>query len=105
MRHMSLDEKRNLKISWSPLPNQKLESFKGKGVKAELTGLEPGQLYSLRLTVPNEGSTERREVGGIEVKTPPEEPLVKVTLLRGFLLALVALIALVLWQRRRMSRA
>lgn len=103
-RFLSLDAENELKIDWSPVPQQTVQAFDKKGVRAELTGLEPDQLYVLRLTVEQPGSPERIEVGGIEVTTPSKPPLVQVTLLRGLLLLLAVCIALALWRRHRMAR-
>ncbi len=103
MQHLSLGPKKELKIDWLPVPQQKVEGIEKKGVRAELTGLRPGQLYTLRLTTSQPGTTERTEVGGIEVTTPPSAPLVEVTLLKGLLLLLAIFVGFAVWQRRRRS--
>ena len=105
MRKMSLGPDRELKIDWTPVPGQKVERYQGRGVRAELTGLDPGQLYVLRLTVAQAGSQERLEVGGIEVATPAKPPLVKVTPLRGLFVLLFVVVGVTIWLKRRASRA
>ncbi len=104
MRQLATDAGGNLQVTWLAPTGVPIE-LRGQNYVAVMTGLQPGQFWTVRIRPLNASGEPGERLFAVDFKTPLKpSPLSAFSPLRGLLVALLGLVAWQAWRRWHWKR-